>query len=475
MSSTVSRRACLTALAAAPLLAGAAAPETKPAARPNILWLIAEDFGPALGCYGQTEVATPNLDQLAREGVRYDRMYTTAPVCSPSRSAFMTGMYATTIDAHQHRSHRNDGYALPDGVRVISEWMRDAGYYTANVVQLPPACGFKGTVKTDWNFTPPAKAFDTNRWVDVVAAARSGRPFFAQVNFDETHRTFHGPAHADRAKVVLPPYYPDHPVAREDYARYLDSATDLDRKVGKVLEQLRADGLAESTVVVFFGDNGEAHVRGKQFCYEEGLHVPMIVRWPAGFAAPRQMTAGGRDDRLLMAIDLAPTMLAIAGAAIPPRMQGRAFLGDPARGPAREYVFGGRDRCDETAMRIRTVRDARWRYIRNYTPGRPLLAPNNYKAKQYPVFTLLPRLLAEGKLTPAQAALCAPRMAEEELYDMEKDPHEVTNLAGAAEHAQTLKRLRGALEAWVVESDDQGRHPEPAGAYEASTRPARRP
>jgi N-sulfoglucosamine sulfohydrolase len=390
--------------------------------KPNILWLIAEDMGPALACYGQKEVATPNLDKLAADGVRYTRAYTTAPVCSPSRSAFMTGMYQTTIGAQNHRSHRDDGYRLPEGVRVLPEWMHDAGYFTANLVALPPNCTFKGTGKTDWNFTPPEKPFDTRAWADLAGH----QPFCAQLNFQETHRAYHAPKHADPAKVEIPPYYPDHPVTREDYAAYLDDVTELDRKVGLVLAQLEKDGLAENTIVMFFGDHGESMVRGKQFCYEEGLHIPLLLRWPKQFPEPAHFQAGTVDDRLIEAIDFAPTMLALAGAPVPPKMQGRIFLGNQTA-PPREYAFGARDRCDETVFRLRTVRDKQYRYIRNFTPDRPFLQANAYKEKQYPVWTLLPKLNAEGKLTPAQAALCAPTMPPEELYDLQADPHEIHN------------------------------------------------
>ena len=178
--------------------------------RPNILWLIAEDFGPELGCYGTPQVWSPNLDRLAAQGVRYTRAYTTAPVCSASRSAFMTGMYQTTIGAHNHRSHRDDGYHLPPGVRVISDRMRDAGYFTANLRELPRSFGFSGTGKTDWNFTHDGQPFDSDRWADL----KTHRPFFAQINFQETHRGFHAPRKADPARVAIPPYYPDHPVTR---------------------------------------------------------------------------------------------------------------------------------------------------------------------------------------------------------------------------------------------------------------------
>ena len=424
--------------------------------RPNILWLIAEDFGPHLGSYGTREVWTPNLDRLAASGVRYTRFFTTSPVCSPSRSAFMTGMYQITIGAHNHRSHRDDGYKLPEGVRVLTDWVRDAGYFTSNIRDLPEELGFRGTGKTDWNFTYTGQPFDSHRWADL----KSHQPFYAQVNFQETHRKFHAPKRADPAKVALPSWVPDHPIARTDWAEYLDAATELDRKIGLVLKQLELDGLAGNTIVVFFGDNGEAHVRGKQFCYDSGLHVPLIIRWPSDFPRPRHFRPATVDDRLLAAIDLAPTMLAAAGVPRPRKMEGEIFLGDRA-GKPRQYVFGARDRCDETVFRFRTVRDARYRYIRNFTPEQPFLQANEYKEKQYPVWNLLKALNAEGRLTPVQAALCAPTMPEEELYDLESDADEVNNLAGSAAHRDVLKRLRAALQRWIEETNDQGRELEP--------------
>jgi arylsulfatase A-like enzyme len=450
----------------------AAEPTAAAPARPNLLGLIAEDLGVELGCYGTAQVVTPHLDDLARQGVRYSHAFTTAPVCSPSRSAFMTGMYQTTMGAHNHRSHRDDGYRLPAGVRVLSDWFREAGYFTANLRQLPPALGFNGTGKTDWNFTYQGRPFDSDRWSDL----KTHQPFFAQLNFQETHRPFRAPKRADPAKVVVPPYYPDHSVTREDWARYLDSVSELDRKVGLVLQQLAAEGLADHTLVIFFGDNGQAHVRGKQFCYDSGLHVPLIIRWPSGLPAPKGLKPGTVDHRLVAAIDLAPTMLALAGAKIPPRMQGQVFLGPHAASP-RKYVFGARDRCDETVFRFRTVRDARYRYIRNFTPGRPFLQDNEYKAKQYPVWNLLKELHRAGQLEPAAAALCLPTMPPEELYDLDADPHETRNLAGSPAHQRVLRRLRTELERWIVETDDQGRFLEPAdlAARKGVTRPGTPP
>lgn len=423
--------------------------------RPNVLWLVAEDFGPHLGCYGAKGVQTPALDRLAADGVRYTRFFTTCPVCSPSRSAWMTGQYQTTLGAHNHRSHRDDGFRLPAGTKLVTEWMRDAGYFTANVRHLPPACGFAGTAKTDWNFTPPDRPFDSDRWADL----KGRQPFFAQVNFQETHRFFHAPKRADPAAVEVPPYEPDHPTTRADRAAYLDAATELDRKVGLVLEQLDADGLADSTVVVFFADNGQAHIRGKQFCYEEGLHVPLIVRWPARFPAPKHYQPGAVDARLLEAIDLAPTTLAVTGSAVPPAMQGKPFLG-AAVGEPKHYVFGARDRCDETVFRLRTVRDDRYRYIRNFTPDRPFLQANAYKEKVYPAWNLLKELHAAGKLTPDQARLCEPTMPAEELYDLNADRHQVRNLIDSADHRAESDRLRRALTDWLTATADRGATPE---------------
>ena len=324
----------------------------------------------------------------------------------------MTGMYQTTIGAHHHRSHRDDGYRLPDGVKVISDWMREAGYFTANIRKLPANFGFDGTGKTDWNFTYVGKPFDSDEWTDLKAH----QPFYAQINFQETHRKFHAPKKADPAKVDVPPIYPDHPVTRADWAAYLDAASELDRKVGLILQQLEADGLADDTIVLFMADHGQCHVRGKQFCYDDGLRIPLIIRWAKNFAQPKQFKPGGVSDQLIEAIDFTPTFLDVAGHVKPAKIQGRIFLGDRAE-PPREVVFGARDRCDETMFRFRTVRDARYRYIHNFMPERPFLQTNDYKERSYPVWNLIKELGAQGKLTEWQKNFyLAPTMPPEELY-----------------------------------------------------------
>ncbi len=425
-------------VAAAVLCLGAAGAIGADDPRPNILWIIGEDLSPELGCYGDKLVRSPNLDRFASEGVRFTEAFTTAPVCSASRSGFMTGMYQTSIGAHNHRSHRRDGYRLPEGVHVITHYFRQAGYFTANIRTAAP--GVKGTGKTDFNFNVE-KPFDGTDWNQ----RGPGQPFFAQVNFPETHRNFKRAKEnpVDPDKVKLPPYYPDHPIAREDWALYLDTVNYLDTKVGAVLKRLDDEGLAENTIVAFFGDHGRAHMRGKQWLYDGGIRVPLIVRFPKKFRTQRCREPGRVCNCLASAIDISASSLAWAGIAIPPKMEGRPLLS--AGGKKREFIVAARDRCDETADRIRCVRTKRYKYIRNFHPERPYTQQNRYKERQYPVLQLLKDLHAEGKLTPEQELFMAPRRPAEELYDLQADPHEVKNLANSPEHQAVLKDMRAKL------------------------------
>jgi N-sulfoglucosamine sulfohydrolase len=428
--------------------ASALAADKPSAGRPNILWIIAEDMGVELGCYGEELVTTPNIDGLAERGIRYTNVIATAPVCSAARSGLMTGMYQTTIGAHNHRSHRGDGYQLPEGVNVITKYFRDAGYFTANIRQFDGK--IRGTGKTDWNFAHEPKPFDSDDWKDL----ESHQPFYAQINFSETHRTFKKcPEHAvDPADVKLPPYYPDHPVARKDWAMYLETVNVLDQKVGAVLDRLKEDGLADNTIVFFFSDHGRAHVRGKQWLYEGGVHIPLIVRFPDG------RRAGEVNDDLIAHIDVTATSMKLAGIPRPENFESQSFFGDGYT--PREYVVSARDRCDETVDHIRSVRTKRFKYIRNFDPERPYMQENAYKRRQYPVLTLLEQLHAAGKLTPVQELFMAERRPEEELYDLEADPHEVNNLAGSPDHAEKLAELRGILDAWIKRTGDKGQTPE---------------
>jgi arylsulfatase A-like enzyme len=445
---------------------------------PNVLWLVGENIALDLGCYGEPLVRTPNLDRLAAEGVRYTHVYATAPVCSASRSAFMTGMYQTTTGTHNARSHRDDGFHLPDGVRPITHRLRDAGYHSANVKTIDDKT--VGTGKLDLNFPWDGKLFDSESWADMKAH----QPFYAQVNTPEVEYDIYDRKSAEKERVewvgekdhpkiatpenvTPPPYYPDHPVTRQEWARYLNSVSGMDRRIGLVLEKLRADGLLEDTVVIFFADNGRLEPRGIHWCYDSGLHVPMIVRWPKNYPAPPQYRPGSVNNQVISLLDLTATTLAIAGIPKPKGMQSRIFLGADAD-PARKYAFSARDRIDETVQRIRSVHDGRFHYIRNDMPDHPFSALNRYKEKCFLIMPLMRRLYVEGKLNDVQEALMAPRLPEEELYDTVQDPYEIHNLATSSDpaHQTARNRLRNALKTWIRETGDQGTVLEPPEVVE---------
>jgi len=359
----------------------------------------------------------------------------------------MTGMYQTSIGAHHHRSHRDDGYRLPHPVRPITDYLREAGYFTANIIE--PAPGLKVRGKTDLNFSAEM-LFDGSHWNQ----RQPGQPFYAQVNLPWTHRKFVNNEQnpTDPKRIDLPPYYADHPVTREDWALYYDTIGILDQNIGLVIRELEKEGLLDSTVVFFFGDNGRPHFRGKQWLYEGGIHVPLIIRWPD------KRKASAVTDELVSAVDISAASLSLAGIKLPEHLQGRNFLSPKAK--YRDYIIAARDRCDETVDRIRCVRTKRFKYIRNYYPERPYTQLNRYKESEYPVLRLMKRLRSQDKLTPEQALFFAPKRPYEELYDLETDPHEVKNLADDPNFEEKLVELRRILDAWIEETADQGQFPE---------------
>ncbi|WP_186776465.1 sulfatase family protein [Rubripirellula reticaptiva] len=450
-----------------------AADESKDAKRPNILWIVGENLKLDLGCYGAANVKTPALDALAEKGVRYTHVFSTSPVCAPSRSAFFVGMYQTTTDTHNMRSHRSDGYRLPEGVRPITHRLKDVGYFTANIATLGGQQ--VGSGKLDLNFVEEGKLYDTSKWEDL----QGNEPFFAQINTLEAEydiydrQTWKQPrvewkgeqTHEQIAtvdNVNPPPYYPDHPLVRKEWARYLNSISGMDKTIGRVLTQLKDDGLADDTIVMFFGDNGRIEPRGIHWCYDTGLHVPMIIHWPKNFAAPANYKAGSVSDQVISLIDITSTTLGFAGINRPLGMQGRIFMGNKL-GPERQFAFSARDRIDETVNRIRSVRGKKFHYLRNYFPDRHFASLNRYKEKCFPIKPLMRQLMAEGKLSAIPAALMSPTVPEEQLFDTENDPHEINNLAtsNAPEHREALLQMRSALSVWMVETQDQGVFPEP--------------
>jgi len=407
----------------------------------HVLWIISDDLGPELGCYGNPDVKTPRIDALAAEGRRFENAFTTSPVCSSSRTAFITGKYQTTINGHHHNTR--DKQPLPERASTAMELFSRAGYATTNgSMKGEVPLGSPG--KTHYNFIFDAKtAFDGYDWREI---ADKSQPLFAQVQIGEPHRSFKitGRSGAD---LKIPPFYPDHPVTRADYANYLAMVEEVDRKVGVVLDRLKEDGLYEKTAIFFFGDHGAPHVRGKQWLYDEGIHIPLIVRVPGE-------EAGAVDERLISAIDILPTSLALAG--IEPRssMHGSNWRREGSKG--REAVFAARDRCGDAPDRIRAVRTQDWKYIRNFEPERSYSQHSGYKKAGYPVLTLMAVMHRQGRLKGPAAEWFAETRPAEELYDLRSDPDEISNLAADPAHEEQLQKMRGMLEDWIGSFGDQG-------------------
>jgi arylsulfatase A-like enzyme len=434
---------------------------------PNILWIVGENMDLDLGCYGQENVWTPHLDSLAQIGMRYTHVFSTSPVCAPSRSAFMTGMYQTSTGTHNMRSHRNDDFKLPAGVRPITHWLQDAGYFTANIVKIDEK--IVGTGKLDLNFVNEGPIFQSGNWDDLKAH----QPFFAQVNTPEAEYDIYDRKTAEKPRarwvgedehpkvakpeqITPPPYYPDHEISRQEWARYLNSVSGMDQRVGVILDKLCKDGLAENTIVIFFADNGRLEARGIHWLWDTGIRVPMIIFWPEKLNRPVEYEPGKVNHDLISLLDLTATTLLMAGIEPPPLMQSKVFLGDQ-EGPNRTFVFSARDRIDETIIRMRSVRESRYHYIRNFTPGAGFLTLNRYKEKCFLVKPLMRNLFAQGKLTGAAKDLMQP-FPDEQLYDTQADPFEINNLAGSEdpENRNALIRLRAALDTWMIETGDLG-------------------
>lgn len=410
------------------------------AEQPNIIWIMAEDISTELACYGHPAVKTPNLDQLAKMGTRYSNAFCTASSCTPSRNAMMTGVYQTRTDTQDQRRR---GITLPEGMKPITHLLREAGYYTAL------GCGYSG--KTDLNFAVKP-LFDGNDW----SGCSEGQPFFAQITLQISHRqpkTGWGPVREASAhpveldKVELPPYFPNHPGCRQDWAEYLDSIEKVDAQVGTILARLEKEGIAEDTVVIFIGDNGRCHLRGKCWLYDAGIRVPLIIRWPS-IIQPATVS----HDMVSM-IDVSATILDIAGVTLPHYLDGHPILGPNAK--TRTHIFAARDLIDEVMDHIRCVRTKRFKYIRNYTPE------NGYRECKYvqdnrPMLPIIKQLHARGALTATQQLILAETKPVEELYDLHNDPHEINNLAESAQHQEILKELRLLLDEWIAETGDKG-------------------
>lgn len=435
---------CLLAFGAAGLSDAAPSSPDPSVRRPNILWLVSEDNTAFYtGPYGNPLARTPQIDRLAAQGTTFDHFHAAAPVCAPSRSTIITGRPAAALGTQAMRSNR----PLPPDAGFFPALLRAAGYYCTN------------RAKTDYNTsTPHDQAWDASGPAAHWRNRRPGQPFFAVVNFNQSHESsLHGrrPLVTDPARVAVPAYLPDLPEVRADLAQYHDAVSRADEAIGRVLAELEADGPAGETIVFYFSDNGGAVSGSKRFLNHRGSHVPLVIRFPARYR-PEGWAPAGRRAELASFIDLAPTVLHLAGVPVPASLPGRALTSGE---PAPEYVHIFRDRMDERFDLARAVTDGRWRYIRNYVPAVPWGQPLEYLARQAS-FRAWAALAREGKLSGPPAAFFAPKPPEE-LFDCEADPDNVRNLAGDPAHAATLVRLRAALRGHLLEIGDTGFIPEP--------------
>ncbi|MBB3699953.1 sulfatase-like hydrolase/transferase [Flammeovirga yaeyamensis] len=448
--------------------------------QPNILWIFVEDLSPYIGCYGDSvnKDHTPTIDGMASNGVLFERAYATAPVCSASRSAMMTGKMQTTIGVHNHRSNRTtEGEVVPENLRIhlpdyiqksVPEMMRAAGYFTFN------------SGKDDYNFHYDRRSFFSvgtksdyvagmNGWQGNVAEHRlsftedtwnarkdKDQPWFGQIELkggkEQKTKLLAKDAILGLDDVPLPPYFPEVESQKKAWVKHYNNIRTTDIKVQQILDLLEKDGELENTIVFFFSDHGSnTSLRHKQFCYEEGVHVPLVIQGNHPY-----LKSGVRRKDMVSLLDVSATTLAMGGIQIPAYFDGQDLFSKDHK--EREYVIGARDRCDFTIDRIRTVRSDKYRYIRNYFTDRPLMQPS-YRDRQGVVKDMR-KLHAEGKLTPYQDAFWFGERPEEELYNMEKDPFQINNLAQNTKFKNALIEHRTVLEKWVKETDDKGQYPE---------------
>jgi arylsulfatase A-like enzyme len=409
--------------------------------KPNILWITSEDMNAFLRCYGDSLATTPNLDLLAEQGSRYVNAFATAPVCSPSRSCIVTGQYAVSLGTQHLRSRQ----PIPNQIIPFPKYLKNAGYYCSN------------NGKEDYNFT------DSTIWDESSTEAhwrkRNGNmPFFSVFNIETTHQSqifgddphfeeMYGRFLSDEERhdpddIHLPSYHMDSPVVRKLWARYYDLITLMDRQVGEILKELEADGLAENTIVFYYSDHGTGMPRSKRALYDSGLRVPLIIRAPEKWRNALGLDPGSVSEEMVSFVDFAPTVLNLCGIEPPSEMQGIPFLGKDKM--KQEYVYGHADRVDEAYELSRTVRDQRFRYVRNYMPQLPLIQ-DNFFTDQSEIMRELRRLAELGEMTSAQATMWEPYRVPEELYD--------TDLY---EYERILNRFRREHKSWISRVKDTG-------------------
>lgn len=427
------------------ILTIALCPTTNAQDRPNILWIVSEDNTTLLGSYGDKFATTPNLDRFAAASIRYKNAFSTAPVCAPSRNTLITAMYPPSLGTEHMRSV----YPSPDFVKFFPKYLREAGYYTTN------------NAKKDYNTTDQTDAWDESSNTATYKNRKAGQPFFAVFNLNVSHESsLHEPVatlHHNPEKVPLPPYHPATPELKHDWAQYYDKLEEMDRQFGKLLKELQDEGLAENTIVFYYADNGGVLARSKRFMYESGLHVPLIIHLPPKYAHLANQSQGSVSERLVTFLDFAPTVLSLVDIKVPDYMQGAAFLGKQEK-PEAQYAYGFRGRMDERIDMSRSVRDKRFRYIRNYLPNKIYGQYLEYLWRA-PSVKSWEDAYKSGKLNAVQSKFWEPKPAEE-LFDVEADPHNIRNLAGDPQYKQDLERLRKVNDQWLRSYKDVGFIPE---------------
>lgn len=424
--------------------------------KPNILWLTSEDNNISwVGCYGNEFASTPNIDALAGEGFRYTHCYANAPVCAPSRSTWITGMYALSTGTHNMRSR----YLIPhDQVKYYPDYLKEAGYYVSN------------GKKTDYNIGGRP---DSDCWDDMDQQGegkdvdwnllKQQQPFFKIVNFFDSHEsraqgdvenTIHDPANT-----ALHVYHPDLPGIRKNYAKYHDAVARMDNYVGEVLAKLEETGLAENTIVVYCSDHGGVLPRSKRYLFASGIHAPLIIRIPEKYKSLYPASKPGDVvDQIVSFIDMPKTWLSLTGVEVPEQMQGNIFLGKNKEAE-RKYHFAFRGRMDERQDNARAVYDKKYVYIRNYMPQVPWMQHLNYLWKMTATVTW-DEAVREGNLPPEQSKYFFPKVYTEELYSLDDDWDNSKNLINEPGYALKADEMRRALREWQLDIHDGGLLPE---------------
>jgi len=428
-------------------------PEEK---RPNIVWINCEDTGPNWGCYGDNYATTPNIDKLAENGILYTKAYATAPICSPARSCLITGLYATSLGTQ----HLRCDVKRPDFIKTLPEILSASGYFTTN------------QAKTDYNFDPTGV---WDYWKNELAPWRKrkrNQPFFSMFVFGMTHEgsvnnsskweqnttdlpkeLFHDPA-----KVPIPPYYPNTPEIRKIWSHYHDNITVFDRKVGEIVQNLKNDDLLENTIIFVFSDHGTGLPRYKRWLNVTGLHVPFVVYIPEKFKSMSRVSIGEKNDELVSFVDFAPTVLSMAGTDVPEEMEGQPFMGKRIT-PPRKHIIGARSRADNMYEMSRAVVTEDWIYVRHYYPHYKYIQPGLIFSDDKESLRELRRLKNQGELHEEAMKMWGEK-PNEEMYNLQNDPHELNNLARFEENNQLLDSLRSIIHNWALKYPDTGLLPE---------------